>query len=149
MSKYPKFVLSVTVFLLLPIIFLSCSGDKNSKQGQISEEKDPNVPKLGSMVSVNEQKSKVVAVGKKIFDYIATDKELWIYTYGEMEYGEKPQLGKFANRIVAKKGDIVKIDPSVPEIFINGNKSDLESVLMKRYFIKFKNQVMVLMEKEI
>jgi hypothetical protein len=146
MSKFSKFNILILVFFVILIFFPSCSGDNKTKKSQKMEHKDSDLPKLGTIISVNKLKFKVIARGRKTFDYVATDKKLWIYCYGDMSSnGTKPKTGKFANQIEAKKGDVVKIDPSVPEIFINGKISDL---VMKFYFMKFKNQIMLLMEME-
>lgn len=150
MKRISLYLMLFLIFAMLSFIQLG-SSDSHSlpMQNAVEGEKNTTELELGTILTLNKQKFKVVAKGKKTFEYTATEKELWIYTYGVISmWGGEPKMSKFTHQIEVKKGEIVKVVPSKPEIFVNGKISEFSFPIMKVNFEKFKNQIMLLIEKQ-
>jgi hypothetical protein len=116
------------LYLIIPVI---CVGMVSASTA--AEEKE--IPKLGSRMKVDGVWFFVRGVGDKPFEYIAKGDSLAIQTIGIP--------GSII--IVPKKGAKVRIDPTIPMIWVDGKED--KWCKTNSYFKKHaKNKVFVLLE---
>ncbi len=93
------------------------------------------LPEIGSIYKYSKAEWYVRGVGSKAFEYTATGESLCIITLGIS--------GSIVK--VPKKGEVVKVDPEVPMIYIN--KVPDKGLKSNTYFMKkAKNKIFILLE---
>lgn len=103
--------------------------------GEEKKEEKKELPKIGSIYKYSGADWFVRGVGDKAFEYKSTGESLCIITIGIQ--------GSIVK--VPKKGEVVRVDPEVPMIYLN-KKEDKELKNNTYFMKKAKNKVFILLE---
>lgn len=134
------------------VVITSLVASSCEQQSEDISDTKTSVLKLGQLIEMKDQRYEVVAKStKEEFEYLVTEKELWLYTVGKISQfeGTEPQSSEFTHKIQAAAGDTVRIVPSEPSIQVNGAPMEFYFSIMESMFKKFKDMPMALMEKQM
>ena len=125
--------LSICFFFLVSFIYGYLAQEEKTTKAKEKEEK---LPEVGSVYEYSGVKWYVRGVGNKAFEYTATGESLSLVVL------DAP-AGTIV--LVPKKGEVVRIDPTVPAVYINGveDKDLRNNSYFKR---KTKDKVFLLLE---
>ena len=125
--------LAICFLFLVPFIY-GYRAQEEKAAG--TEEKEAEIPKVGSVYEYQGAKWYVRGAGKKPFEYTATRESLSLIVL------DAP-AGTIV--LVPKKGEVVRIDPTIPAVYVNGveDKNLRSNSYFKR---KTRDKVFLLLE---
>lgn len=127
------FCLAICFFFLVTFI---CGNQAQEEKTAKAEEKEAEIPAVGSVYEYSGAQWYVRGAAKKPFEYTATGESLSLVVL------DAP-AGTIV--LVPKKGEVVRVDPTIPAVYINGveDKDLRNNSYFKR---KTKDKVFLLLE---
>ena len=128
-------ILCLTICLFFLVSFI-CGNLAHEEKTTQAKEKEEKLPEVGSVYEYSGEKWYVRGVGNKPFEYTATGESLSLVVL------DGPP-GTIV--LVPKKGEVVRIDPTIPAIYVNGVE-DKELGNNSYFKRKTKDKVFLLLE---